>query len=79
LRLSWGSKKYFWELADNYLAIGFTKIQSSLRSNAYFIKIINELKRLAAITPGIRIDAVDDYVLRDWRYVINIEVEELNL
>ena len=79
LKLSWGSEKYVWESPHGTSASGFTKIQSSLRPKTDFKKIINELKRVAIASPGIRVEVVDDYVLGDWWHVLNIKLEELEL
>lgn len=79
LKLSWGSEKYGWETINGTSAQGFTKIQSSLRPKKDFERIIKELKRIAKLSPGIRVDAVDDYVLGDWWHVLNIKLRELEI
>jgi len=79
LKLSWGSEKYGWEQVSEKSAQGFTKIQSSLRPKKDFQKIINELKRIATDSPGIRVEVADDYVLGDWWHVPNIRLGDLDL
>ena len=77
LKLSWGSEDYGWETRDNSNAFGFTKIQYSLRQRRDFLRIVEELKRIAQQWPDVRITAADDHVLGEWWRVQNIDVDNL--